>query len=147
MIRPAFTTAALALALAAPAAAQEPARPAGPVAPRPAASPPVKMLVPGEEPTPRPSFGAIPATRLAIKNTTTDKLTCRLAVAGQPGRVLTFEPGQAYSDQFSPIADLALLCPQVRRAAFSPLILGSRYVFVRLDGAPQLVEVAPPDPK
>ena len=139
MIRPALITTALALALAAPAAAQEAARPA--------ASPPVKMLVPGEEPSPPRTIGAIPATRLAIKNTTTDKLICRLAIAGQPGRVLTFEPGQAYSDQFSAVADLALVCPRVRRAAFSPLILGSRYVFVRLDGAPQLVEVAPPDPK
>lgn len=139
----------LALALLVLAAAPGPASrsfaqeaPPGPEAP----SAPRAMAVPGEAPPISRGPAAIGATWLALKNTTRDSLDCTLAISGQPSRALTFAPGQEFADDFRTYPDLALTCPAIRRSAYAPLLLGKRYVFVRVAGAPQLVEVAPPPP-
>ena len=145
------------LALAAtPTFAQEPPQqspairyrqrpPTPPTSPEPAEpSPPQQMEVPGEVVPGGPT--AIANTRLAIKNTTRDSLACTLAVSGQASRALTLGPGQEVADEFRSYPDLALTCPASRRAAYAPLLLGKRYVFLRLGERPQLVEVAPPPP-
>ncbi|TAJ73191.1 MAG: hypothetical protein EPO51_06025 [Phenylobacterium sp.] len=111
------------------------------------ASAPQKMEVPGEAASIDRGPAAIGATRLALKNTTRDSLDCTLAVSGRPSRRLTFAPGEEFADEFRSYPDLALTCPAIRRSAYAPLLLGKRYVFVRVAGTPQLVEVAPPPPR